>query len=281
MKPCLFIFITCLVVSASAQENQKEDSLGWNKEAVGMLNVSQTHFDNWQQGGENAWSWMLDSYAKFVSEQAVYQWANNIQLSYGRTRVEGSDSRKASDEIRMESVLTYKIARYLNPYIAVIGLTQFSPGYKYSEESKTKISNFLDPGFFTQSAGMGYQPNKYFKTRLGASLKETVTRDHGALYTDDKETETVEKYRIELGAESVTDLDIKLADNILYTSKVELFSNFKGLDQIDINWHNLFSSKISALLSVNFDFRLFYDRDISAKRQLKQILAVGVTYRFY
>jgi cytochrome c oxidase assembly protein Cox11 len=47
---------------------------------------------------------------------------------------------------------------------------------------------------------------------------------------------------------------------------------------VDVNWDNMFSSKISNLLSVSLNVRMFYDKDISSKRQLKQVLALGLSY---
>jgi len=161
---------------------------------------------------------------------------------------------------------------HVNPYIAVTGLTQFTDGYAYTDARKVKISSFLDPGYFIQSIGVGYKPNKIIRTRFGAALKETVT---------DKFSETFgqgETMRVEFGAESVTDAKVQISKTIIYTSKLELFSDFKSLDEIDANWDNLFSSKISDLITVSFNFKLMYDRDISVKRQLKQTLAVGLSY---
>ena len=72
----------------------------------------------------------------------------------------------------------------------------------------------------------------------------------------------------------------KIAENILLTSKLELFSNLQSLKEIDVRWDTIFSSKISKYIDVNFNVQLFYDRDISHKRQLKQALSIGLTYTF-
>jgi hypothetical protein len=86
---------------------------------------------------------------------------------------------------------------------------------------------------------------------------------------------------VEAGAESVTDVALKLSDNLLFNSKLELFSNIKGIDEIDINWDNLFSVKVSEFINVGLNIRLFYDKDISSKRQLKQTMAVGFSYTLF
>jgi hypothetical protein len=63
-------------------------------------------------------------------------------------------------------------------------------------------------------------------------------------------------------------------------TKLQLFSNLNRVDEIDVNWDNLFSAKVAEYLSVTLSIVLVYDKDISLQRQLKQTLAVGLTYSF-
>ena len=272
------LFLCAFLSAVSAQTQNAGSHSEWKSTAVVNINFTQNHFDNWTQGGANSWSWQSDFLPKFVYEDSAFQWANTGKFSFGQAKVADAQSRKSADEIRLESLLTYKIGTWVNPYAAVTGLTQFTGGYNYSTAPKTEVSGFLDPGYFTQSAGLGFQPNPRVRIRIGAACKETVTRNHPAPYADDPKTSKVEKVKVEPGAEWVTDAELKLHDNILFTSKLEAFSNFKGFNSIDVNWDNMFSSKISKLLSVSFNVRIFYDRDISAKRQIKQVLAVGLSY---
>lgn len=268
-----FILIFSFALAASAQDKEKKKpDYGWKNEAVGILNFTQNQFDNWAGGGEDAWSWQMDVNAKFANDQEKYNWTTTGKISYGKTKVGDASAKKAADEIKLESVFTYKMNLYINPYVAVTGLTQFTDGYAYSDAGKVKISSFMDPGYFTQSAGVGYKPNETIKTRLGAALKETVTDKFSDTFADG------ESMRVEFGAESVTDLKLQISKNILYTSKLEMFSNLQGVDEVDVNWDNLFSSKISDLITVSFNFKMMYDKDISYKRQLKQTLAVGLSY---
>ena len=66
----------------------------------------------------------------------------------------------------------------------------------------------------------------------------------------------------------------------MVTTKLELFSNLKAFDEIDVKWDNLFTAKLSKYFNVNFNVKLFYDKNISKKRQLKQALSLGITYTF-
>ncbi len=251
-----------------AQEEKKEEPVyGWQNELVGNLNFTQTMLDNWSQGGEDSWVWQLDI--------------------NGKAKIQDSEARKSADEIRLESVYTYKVGTYVNPYVAVTGITQLTSGYVFSDdgngnEIKTEVSKFLNPGYFTESIGVGFKKSKHFKTRLGLAFKQTVATDDAfaPFYSDDPETPQLESVRSEVGMESVSDYSRKISETILYTSKLELFSNFESADAVDVRWDNLFAAKVSKLISVSFNLQLFYDKDISSKRQLKQVLAAGLTYSF-
>ncbi|MEJ2542822.1 MAG: DUF3078 domain-containing protein [Calditrichaceae bacterium] len=278
-KITLACFIALLIFSfANGQETEeKKPEYGWKNEGVAGLNFTQNKFDNWSQGGEDSWSWQLDVNTKFVNDQEKFNWSNSIKISYGKTKVGDSGARKAADEIKLESVYTYKLNHYVNPYAAATGLTQFTDGYDYGQDPKVKISGFLDPGYFTQSAGIGYEPNAHIKSRLGAALKETITKSDTAaiIYADGEEN------RVEYGMESVTDISYKFNEILLYTSKLELFSNLNRIDEIDVTWDNLISAKLSKYLTASLNVKLFYDKDISTRRQLKQTLAVGLSYTLF
>ena len=63
---------------------------------------------------------------------------------------------------------------------------------------------------------------------------------------------------------------LTLAKNILFTSNLQLFANMKAFNEIDVNWDNLLAAKVNDYINVNFNVKIFYDRDISNKRQLMQ-----------
>lgn len=280
------IIVVLLVASSPliAQEEiaaEEEVKPVWQKELVGNLNFTQTAFDNWAQGGENTMAWQLNINGKAVKEVDKYKWDNTGKISYGMAKLGDIESRKSIDEVKLETVFTYLLGTYVNPYAAASAESQFTAGYDYTDDGKVEVSNLLDPGHFSQSAGVGYEPIKEFKTRLGFAVHESITSDHPVPYTDDPETEDEEETtKIEAGIESVTDFSKKLIGGILLTSKLEIFSNLKGLDEVDVAWDNIFSAKISKYIDVNFNVKFLYNETVSSKRQLKQSLAVGLTYAF-
>ncbi|MBN2355550.1 DUF3078 domain-containing protein [candidate division KSB1 bacterium] len=284
MKSLASALIFTIFVSQSilAQDTRTEaKKYGWQKEIVGGINLTQTSFDNWAQGGENSLAWQANLNLKFINDREKTNWANSGKLSYGSLKSADQAMRKSIDEIKLESVFTYKLAKFVNPFAAATVETQFAPGYIYDDDSKRQISAFMDPGYFRESIGLNYQPNQIVNTRFGASLKQTITSQYPRPFADDPETQDkTEKFKSEIGAESVTDINWKIAENTLFTAKLELFSTFQSFDETDVNWDTILTTKMSKYFNMNFNFKLFYDKDISSKRQINQAIALGVTYSF-
>ena len=265
-----------VLTAASAEEDQL---LGWKNELVFNFNLTQASFDNWAQGGENTLGWQMGLNGKFTHLGARHEWANTAKLAYGMQKVGDEDARKSVDEVKMETVYTYKTGFFVDPYVAATAQTQFSNGYLYEDTGKTAISGFLDPGYFTQSAGIGRSYGETLRSRLGFAFKETITDKYPVPYADDPETEDeIEDTKVELGMESVTDLSLTLGESLLFTSKLELFSDLEASNEIDVTWDNLLAAKVQKYVTVSLNVKIFYDRDISKKRQIKQSLAIGLTY---
>lgn len=281
---CLLL-LACLISSVFVQAEETANTSTarslWKNEAIGQFNLTQNRFDNWSQGGENSISWQLGFRGKAQLKTGQYQWANSGKISYGETQTGGQEFRKSSDDIKIESVFTYSLAKYLNPYLSLKGETQLAPSYEYQDEVKIQIANFLDPGYFIESLGLGYAFDPIIETRLGLAIKESITRDFPVPYTDDPDTADIEKIKVEAGLESTTDFRLQLTDIVLFTSKLEFFSNLKSVDTVDVRWDNNFTAALAKHINVQLNVELFYDHDISVRRQLKQILSLGLTYSFF
>lgn len=271
------VLIAVLLILTSAEEQP----IGWQKSVTGNLGTTQTSFDNWTAGGENTFAWQVNLNAKFINNQPKWIWTNSGKFAFGKSRISDQEARKSVDEIKLESVYIYKLGIPVNPYAAVKGETQFAYGYKYTDTSAVEISNFLDPGYFTESIGAGYAPSEQLSTRLGVALMQTVTRDFPVPYSDDPGTDNEqETFKNEAGLESVTDFSQKFRDNLLFTSNLVIFSNLQAINQVDVKWDNVLTASITKYVNVTCNFKLVYDHDLSVRRQIMQSLSLGLTYTF-
>lgn len=254
---------------------------GWTHNMVAGLTLAQIGFTDWSAGGDNALSWTFSIEGKSVGDEEKTNWANAYKFGFGQARISDKGLRKTDDKIELESILTYKLNQYVNPYAGVTFKSQFAPGYKYDTPAagdKFEVSSFFDPAYLTQSVGAGWQPITEVKTRLGMALRETFSKKHG--YADNPETQQVETSKVEGGIESVTDVEWKLAENILFTSKLELFAPLKKIDRVDIRSDSRLTMTVNKFISAIFSVQLL-NVEPFPKTQIKEVIALGFTYNIF
>jgi hypothetical protein len=263
---------------ARAQDEAEAPTYGWKNGFLGGFKLTQAGFSNWAAGGENALAWQLTSTGRFLYDQEAYDWSNWFKLGYGMTKTGDEESRKSVDEIKLESMLDAKLNGPLGAYGAFNWETQFAKGYTYTDTSRTAVSDFMNPGYFTESIGMRYTYQEMVATRIGFTAKQTVAHNYPA-FSDDPDTPEIENVRAEYGAEWVTDFNYEISKTLVYLTRVNLFSNMKGLDETDVKWDNTFAAAVAPFVDVTFDFNLVYDRDISTAVQIKEALAIGLIFK--
>ena len=261
-----------LLCASTALAQPNPDTSRWKHSVVAGLTATQVSYTDWAQGGENALAWTATLDGKSSLLPANYDWTTTYNFAYGNTKLGTQGIRKTDDKIDIASTLTYKVDVYVNPYIAATFKSQFSKGYTYDAlGNATEISDFLDPGFLTQSAGAGYQPIPEVKTRLGAALREIVTNKF-VNYSGG------EKTQVEGGLESVTEVDAKVDDNLFFKAKLELFSAFKKMDEVVVRSDNTLTAKVSKYLSTIINVQFIQERPITPRTQVKQTIALGFSY---
>jgi hypothetical protein len=265
-----------------AQLDSAAQQSDWKHMLIAGFTITQVSYTDWAQGGENALAYTLSIDGKSVQDLTTTNWSNSYKIAYGQTRLGSKGLRKTDDKIELESVLTYKVGTYVNPYASATFKSQFDDGFKYDDAANTKIkiSSALDPMYLTQAVGVGYQPIAQLKTRLGAALRE-VFDDKKYGYADDASTKpTIESSKTEGGLESVTDVEIKIEENTLFTAKLEMFAPFNNIDVVVVRSDNTLSSKLNKYISLVFNVQLINDRSVIARTQIKEGLALGISYTF-
>ncbi len=284
MKRHFFLTATLSIALHAQEPNPTPPDTGavsslWRHGVVAGLNLTQVAFKDWAQGGENALSYAITINGRSRREDSTTLWTNTYKFAFGQTRLGIQGLRKTDDKIDMESVLSYKIRRFVDPYASLTLKTQFALGFTYDQATgeKTAVSKFFDPAYLTQTAGFGYQPIPQLKTRLGAGLREVITSEYNG-YADNPATIQVEKIKVDGGLESVTNVDLELDDNLVFTSKLELFAAFNALDEIIIRADNTVAAKVGKLVSVILNMQIINDRRATPKTQVKETLSLGLSY---
>lgn len=260
----------------------KNDTMNvWIPTMVTALNVSQIAFSNWTQGGSNALAWTATANIGYNYRSLTWGLQNHLRASYGRNKIGSQSSIVTDNSFLLDNVLTYSLGWATNPFFSNTIITTIAEGYSYASSVPIPIANFFDPGYVTQSLGFGYSKTDNFSTRLGLAVQEVFTNRYRQ-YTDNPgTTNKVESFKFETGLESVTRGQLQIADNLLLTTGLRLFTRFKDLSVWDVRWENLVVAKVNSFINVNLVYDVVYQKDQSLTTQMKEGLQVGVTYTLF
>lgn len=272
---------TTVPVASSAIDTAKPEPSPWKNEAVGSFNVASSYFHDWSQGGEDNLAWNVKLQARSERDGKDWNWLNKANAEFGQIKLGDRGIRKTTDELKAETMLSRKLSKYLNPFVSAGLQTQFARGYKYPADTlpRVAVSNFLDPLYLTQSAGIGSKPVSWFQTRLGAAIREIRT-DEFTSYSDDAKTTKIEDWKVEPGAEWVSEYKQTIAGDLLLQSTLTTFSNFKGWDEVIVVWSNGATFQFTKYVNVNASGELRRDIQQIDDWQWKHVLALGLTYNF-
>jgi hypothetical protein len=287
MRMIAAVFIVLSSACVLAQPRQpappEPSKWGWRHSVVSALTVTQISFKDWAQGGENALSWTARLDGKSTLDDTAFTLGNSYKMVYGQAKIGQTKSRKTEDRIEFESVLTYKMGTYVNPYVGATLKTQFSTGVTVDAAGvETPVSKFFDPGYLTQSAGVGYQPLKEIKTRFGVALREIATSTYWT-YANDPKTPPQDRVtiRVDGGFESVTDVELKIDDNVLFRSKLELFAPIRKPSDATLRMDNALTATINKYMVVILNVMLINDERASTRLQVKEMLSLGLSYTLF
>lgn len=258
----------------------------WTKGGLFSFNLAQGSLSNWAAGGDK----FSISGNLYVNGHAFYKngknsWDNNLDLYLGYVKTTSLGTRKNDDRIDFLSKYGYALNPKLNLSTLFNFRTQFFDGFDYpTATTSTLTSKFMSPAYVLLSEGLDYKPNKdlsiYFSplTARWVIVKEKVLGP---------------KYGVEVGKTSISEVgayaSINYAKNlnkqVTYKGRLDLFSNYKKNPQnVDLYMTNMFSAKLSRVLSATWSLDLIYDDDVklfgdnsnSPALQLKSLVGVGL-----
>ncbi len=218
--------------------------------------------------------------AAYANHKFGYQLG--INLKYGQTRLQQHDVRKTDDQILMKNQVSYNLSstKQLSLYGAVIFQTQFDKGYDYQNGPPyTLISRFFAPAYLTESTGLLYQPAKYFSIQGGLGMKQTIVRD----------TSLSTKYGLRRGdnfmSEGGISMEIQfnkeILKNVTLSSGFVSFTSFlKPFSSTDFSFANELSGKINSFMNADIQFVAVYNDNVTKAIQIKQVLSLGLSFRF-
>lgn len=299
---------------------ESNDTLdGWKKGGYFGLNGSQVSLTNWVAGGQNSVSVnsLISLYANL--KRGNMTWENSFDFGYGILRQSdvlfednGEKWIKTDDRIDLTSKYGQKATDNLY-YAALTNFrTQLTAGYNYAIDDVTEISGFLAPAYSLTALGLDFKPKmekegsefSLFVAPITTKLtfvNDTILANQGAFgvdpgfVNDNGVYVPGKKFRAEFGGYLRMKYKTNLAENITFTTKLDLFSNYlNNPERIDVNWENLLEVKLWKFLSATVSTHLIYDDDIDItivdadgeptargpRVQFKEVFGLGLSWKF-
>ncbi len=288
IKNLFVVFIGISTPLQAAPHGLADTTQVWWKRSLGArLSATQASFSHWAEGGLSALALSGAINGTFERLSPAWRQLYDIRLSLGVVKQDTLELRKAEDVIRVAASLQYRGDGFFglfNPTLSADVRTQFASGYNYTKnpfgdgrQPPVKVSDLFSPAIFNQALGLTYQPDGWFRQRIGVGAKETVVLlERLRVLYGLAPNQTV---RFEVGVESRTELDRQLFENVRLKSRLGLFGAFNKPDLPDMLWENLLEMQVNSWLGTSLEVVALYDRDISRRVQLKEVFSLGVTIK--
>lgn len=273
------------------KKEKTDSSKIWTTGGLFNLNIGQGSQSNWAAGGDD-FSFSLASYLGFYSfyKKDRYSWDNTLDLNYGLLNTTSLGTRKNDDRIDLLSKVGYE----LKPKLNLAGLfnfhSQFSRGYNYtSTNSKELLSTFLAPAYILLSLGLDFKPADGLSIFVSPiTSRWTIVENDSLSAKGAYGVNPGKKVKNEIGAFVSVNYLKDLNKTITYKGRLDLFSNYGHNPQnIDVLMNNMFTAKLSKVLTASLGLDLIYDDDIklfgknndSPALQLKSLIGVGLSVK--
>lgn len=263
----------------------------WHKSIIFGLNFTQSAFSsNYAAGGVNAIA--LGSNFDFKAEynKTPIDYTSEINLIYGISKNKGQGSRKTNDRIFIDNKLSSQLSKHWSFFGSLTFESQFDKGFNYLNPDGSNasnpflISNFMSPGYLTESIGFEYKPVKYFDLRFGTgTARQTFVLDTTIYHNQPSNYGVPIGHTIynELAVQVVATIDKDLSKNIHINARYALFIPY--IQPLAYTSHRLdatLTAKVSRLIAVTMNGTILYDKNTSTAVQETEGLALGVIYKF-
>ncbi len=297
MKKYLLTFAILIISTLTAMS--QEDSVVVKKTGSWGVNFANVGLSNWNAGGENSLALGTVFNTKIVRTHGLNKWTNQFDFALGGAKVGEQGFRKTDDNIILISKYAHTLSEEWSYSFSGIFRTQLLEGQNFTndpnnpgQEIGSKISNFMAPGYLSFNLGFEYDPSDVFTIALSpAAGKFTFVSDDQLSAAGAFGVDPGEKFRAEFGANVLAVLDLKLMENMSFTSTINFFTGYSTFGNVDTNWETLLVMKVNKWFNATFGTQLIYDDDIlidtgdggAPQRaiQFKHVLNFGMNFSLF
>jgi Protein of unknown function (DUF3078) len=263
----------------------------WKSGGNYTLTIGQGTLSNWAAGGDQ-FSFTINTILQLYSyyRKDRNSWDNTLDIFFGYINTTSLGSRKNDDRFDLISKYGYSLNKKLNLATLFNLRSQFIRGYTYPNNVKTFASTFMSPGYLIFSQGLDFKPKKNLSVFFSPLTARWVI-------VNDPELSRRGEYGVKPGTKSINQLgafgtltyEKNFTKNVLYKTRVDLFTNYKTKpENIDVFVTNVLTAKFGKNLALNWNLDWIYDDDVrlfgptkkSPGLQLKSIVGIGLQVKF-
>jgi hypothetical protein len=219
-----------------------------------------------------------------------FDYTTEVNLLYGISKNKGQGSRKTNDRIFFDNKIATQLSKHWFLFGSLTFESQFSKGFNYTSPDGTDaqnpylISNFMSPGYLTESLGLEYKPVKYFDLRLGTgTARQTFVLDTTIYHNQPTNYGVPIRHTVynQLAFQAVATIDKDLMKNLHLNLRYALFIPYQQpLAFIGHRVDAIVTAKVNRLIAVTINGTFLYDKNTSPGVQGTEGLALGVLYKF-
>lgn len=272
----------------------------WHLTANGNIGFTQTYFENWKTGGQNALSLqiILTGSANYSRHDGKVKWNNSGEIRNGWVRPGGAEAetQKNADKFEITSRVGVSAVKKWFYSAELNSQTQLFNGYKYpTATNPDPISSFMAPIRTFIKVGMDYKPNNNFSLFLSPiTAKNVFVRDTLKINQKAFGVEAGKRSFWEPGLNTDVFFRKAITPDITYETKYKMFINYlQPRGNLDVSWENLFVVKLTEHINMRMLLHFVYDEKVKfpvldangvktgdkAKLQLQEYITVGFAYK--
>lgn len=252
----------------------------WKKGGNFNLSIQQVSLSNWSAGGasSSALNTGLLLFANYKKGDKI--WDTKLTVNYGLNRQTGRafPTRKTNDNFIFISKYGREISKKMYLSTQIDARTQLLRGFRYfrppgeNRESRTRISDFLSPGYVQSSTGLNYQKdlknNGKFSTIISPFTgRFTIVLDDSLSRAGAFGVIPGENVRAEAGISLGNSIDTQVMDNIRWKADLNLFSNYERLGNMVVNFNSIVSMKVNRYITTRIETVLIYDERVYIQQE--------------
>ncbi|MCC8424547.1 DUF3078 domain-containing protein [Mucilaginibacter sp. UR6-11] len=258
----------------------------WRKWISLGINFNQAAFSNhYSSGGTNAIALGANFDYRTEYRKGALDYVGELNFIYGKSKNKGQGSRKSNDRLFLDNKIATQLSKSWFFFGSLTFESQFDKGYIYDDNGPSRlISNFMAPGYLTESVGFEFKPKPYFDLRIGTGTARQTFVVDTTLYHNQGGNYGVpigKKFHNDLAFQVVAVFDKDIARNMHLNARYALFIPYeKRITFITHRVDAVLAARVNRLISVTINGTFTYDKTANPKPQGTESMALGILYRF-